>query len=146
VINLSKKTVYFSFYFNLKIVGFFCRTLIFSFLLTEDLGFTLNSRVIDFRRFGRTYRLHQGSSGPVTPHPLGSASVRDKLHARACVYEHGSGSPLKCRGLNVFEPSVLPHCCITVLVTAVGPQYQAHFSLPIQGNELSDLSVTPALL
>ena len=27
VINLSKKAVYFSFYFNLKIVRFFCRTL-----------------------------------------------------------------------------------------------------------------------
>jgi len=39
--------------------------------LSADGGFrvvTLNSRIIDFRRFGKTCRLHQGSSGPVTPH------------------------------------------------------------------------------
>jgi len=34
---LSKKTVYFSFYFNLKIVGFFCRTLYIQ--LSSDWGF-----------------------------------------------------------------------------------------------------------
>jgi len=68
--------------------------------LSSDWGFrvvTLNSRVIDIRRFGRICRLHQGSSGPVTHHPLGSVNVlgtllQRKVHARAYLYEQRSGN------------------------------------------------------
>ena len=51
VINSRKKTVYFSFYFNLKIVRFFCQTL----YITCSLGMKECQRKINWKGHGRKW-------------------------------------------------------------------------------------------
>ena len=106
-------------------------------LQTEGSGLrvvTLSSRVIDSRRFGRTYRLHQRSSGPVT-HPLGSVSVlrtlfQGKLHACAYVYEHCSDSRfmLQMSECGCLKHLILLYCSITVCVTTVSAYRDSQLS------------------